>query len=196
MTIRLALIDNYDSFTYNFRDLLLRTHSKMDVQIFRNDVELWAIDAFDPQAIVLGPGPGGPEKSGITRSVIQNYGKTVPMLGVCLGMQCLNQFLGGTTEVASTPMHGKVSLVEHTGKGLFAKIPNPLRAARYHSLYSELGTDWELLAGCDGIPMAIAHRSYPLYGLQFHPESFLSEFGQQIMLNFYALVGLTVPVDE
>lgn len=187
-----VVIDNYDSFTYNLVQYLGELGA--EVQVFRNDaVTLAEIEALQPAHIVISPGPGDPDDGGISNEVIRALGEKTPLLGVCLGHQCIGHVYGGRVSRAPRLMHGKTSNVYHQGHGLFAGVPSPFRATRYHSLIVE-----EPLPDClevtaftrDGEVMALRHRDFPVVGVQFHPESILTEHGKRILQNF--LEGRTV----
>jgi anthranilate synthase/aminodeoxychorismate synthase-like glutamine amidotransferase len=183
----LLLIDNYDSFTYN----LFQCFSTLgeDVRVVRNDrIELDEIKAMNPARIVISPGPSTPDHAGISNDVIRHFGGRVPILGVCLGHQCLGQTYGGQVRRAREIMHGKASLIFHRGRGVFAGLPVPFKAIRYHSLAVEragLPDELEITAWTeDGTVMGLKHRAYPVEGIQFHPESFMTEYGTSILKNF------------
>jgi anthranilate synthase/aminodeoxychorismate synthase-like glutamine amidotransferase len=187
-----VVIDNYDSFTYNLVQYLGELGA--EVRVFRNDaVTLAEIEALQPAHIVISPGPGDPDDGGISNEVILALGEKIPVLGVCLGHQCIGHVYGGRVSRAPRLMHGKTSNVYHQGHGLFAGVPSPFRATRYHSLIVE-----EPLPDClevtaftrDGEVMALRHRDFPVVGVQFHPESILTEHGKRILQNF--LEGRTV----
>ena len=190
---RLLLVDNYDSFTFNLAQMF-RLHP-VDVDVRRSDaVDVAAARALAPDYLVIGPGPGGPDQAGCSRDLIAALGAAVPTLGVCLGLQCLGEVHGGrTVRTAGGPVHGKTSLVSHQGRGLFAGLPSPLRVMRYHSLavsFADAGppADLEITARTDdGVIMGLSHRTAPLHGVQFHPESFLTEHGHALVANFLAL---------
>uniref|UniRef100_A0A7C4Q1Y1 Aminodeoxychorismate/anthranilate synthase component II n=1 Tax=Bellilinea caldifistulae TaxID=360411 RepID=A0A7C4Q1Y1_9CHLR len=185
----LLILDNYDSFTYNLAQLFGELGEQ--VQVVRSDqVSLADVLDLHPQRIVISPGPGGPQDAGISSEVIRRLGGVIPILGVCLGHQCIGAVFGGQVVRAARLMHGKTSQIFHNGEDLFAGLPNPFEATRYHSLmvaeplpealmptaYSEAG---EL--------MALRHRSLPIFGVQFHPESILTSAGRQILDNFLKL---------
>jgi anthranilate synthase component II len=183
----LLLIDNYDSFTYN----LFQYFSELGAQVtvVRNDkISLAEIEKMNPERIVISPGPSSPEHAGISNDVIKQFGPQRPLLGVCLGHECIGYSFGGTIRRATQIMHGKSSLIHHNGSGLFAGLPLPFTAIRYHSLV----VDRETLPDCfeviawteDGTIMGIRHLQYPVYGIQFHPESFMTESGKSILQNF------------
>jgi anthranilate synthase/phosphoribosyltransferase len=183
----LALIDNYDSFTYNLVQYLGELGA--DIRVFRNDqVTLDELIALKPDHLVISPGPGEPIKdSGISPEAVKYFTGKIPMLGVCLGHQCLSAIYGGKVDRASRLMHGKTSLVMHNGKDIFKNIPSPFEAMRYHSLivYEPVPAELEIIAQtAEGEIMAIKHRQHPTYGVQFHPESILTEHGKQILKNF------------
>tara|TARA_R110001592_G_scaffold11942_1_gene58174 strand:+ start:184 stop:762 length:579 start_codon:yes stop_codon:yes gene_type:complete len=186
----IVIIDNYDSFTYN----LVQYFGEVveDVRVFRNDViDVDGIRALNPDHIVVSPGPCTPSEAGISIDVIKSLGKTHPILGVCLGHQSIGAAYGGNVVRADRIMHGKVSAMNHTGHPLFADIESPFEATRYHSLIIERATCpdvLEIIAETDeGEIMAVAHKSDPVWGLQFHPESILTGCGKQLIRNFLAL---------
>ena len=185
------VIDNYDSFTYNLVQYLGELGA--DIRVYRNDeVTLDEIQQMYPARIVISPGPGRPEDAGVTGDVIRRFGPTTPILGVCLGHQAIGVVYGGTVCRAQTPMHGKTSTVVHDGKGLFAGIAEPFEAGRYHSLIisgADVPPDLEVAARTreDGIIMAVRHRTHPVHGVQFHPESVLTGEGRRILKNFLDL---------
>jgi len=182
----IVVIDNYDSFTYNLVQVLGALGA--DPMVFRNDQTTVAeIDSLDPSAIVLSPGPGRPEHSGICPDVVRAFGERIPMLGVCLGHQTIAHVHGATIEKASRLMHGKTSEIHHTGQGLFAGFPSPFVATRYHSLIvaDPVPDAFEVTAfTLAGEIMAIQHRTAPLHGVQFHPESILTPFGATLLETF------------
>ncbi len=182
------VLDNYDSFTYNLVQYLGELGATLEVA--RNDqVTLDEIAALGPTHIVISPGPGRPEDAGVTPALIERFGPTVPILGVCLGHQAIGMVCGGRVVRAPVPMHGKTSVIEHDGKGLFAGLANPIEASRYHSLIVQdegLPDDLEVSARTrgDGIIMGLRHRRWPLTGVQFHPESILTADGRRMLRNF------------
>jgi anthranilate synthase/aminodeoxychorismate synthase-like glutamine amidotransferase len=183
----LLLIDNYDSFTYNLYQYLGELGA--EVEVVRNDaITLEDIDAMAPERIIISPGPGNPEDAGISKDVIRRFGERLPLLGVCLGHQCIGEVYGGVVEGAGDIMHGKVSRIEHDGRGVFAGIASPLEATRYHSLAirpDSVPAELEVSARAeDGIIMGVRHRRLPVEGVQFHPESILTPDGHQILRNF------------
>jgi len=186
----LLLIDNYDSFTYNLFQYLSELGE--DVAVVRNDkATLEDIDSMKPQRIVISPGPSTPLQAGISNEVIKHFGSRLPILGVCLGHQCIGYSYGGFIGQAPVIMHGKSSLIHHNHRGVFAGLPNPFSAIRYHSLEVRRDT----LPDCleitawtdDGTIMGLRHRRYPVEGVQFHPESFMTEAGKDILRNFLQL---------
>jgi anthranilate synthase component 2 len=182
------VIDNYDSFTYNLVQYLGELGA--EVQVIRNDAaSLEEVAATRPNRIVISPGPGRPEQAGVTMSVIRQLGQTTPVLGVCLGHQAIGAAFGGSVVRAGVPMHGKTSTIEHDGRGVFNGINGPFLASRYHSLVvSEAGLPEELEVTArtreEGIIMGLRHRTWPLHGVQFHPESILTAEGRRILRNF------------
>jgi len=181
------MIDNYDSFTYNLVQYLGELGE--DVRVFRNDaITLDEIEVLDPASLVISPGPCTPNEAGISIPLIERFAGRVPILGVCLGHQSIGQAFGGRVVHAKNVMHGKTSAIHHTGKGVFASLPNPLTATRYHSLVIERATLPECLEitawSDDGEIMGVRHRSYPIEGVQFHPESILTEAGHELLENF------------
>jgi anthranilate synthase component II len=186
----LTLIDNYDSFTYNLVHFLGELGAS--TRVYRNDkVSVDEVLAEAPEAIVLSPGPCDPDRAGICLELIERAGPTVPILGVCLGHQAIGQVYGGRVVRAPNLMHGKLSKVHHTGKGLFAGLPQDFSATRYHSLVVERASLPEALEitaeTADGVIMGLQHRRYPVHGVQFHPESIASEHGHQLLANFLDL---------
>jgi anthranilate synthase component II len=183
------VIDNYDSFTYNLVQYLGELGA--EVRVVRNDqMSLDDIRALKPDHIVISPGPGEPEDGGISNDVIREFGPTIPVLGVCLGHQCMGHVYGGVVTRAPRLMHGKTSKVYHNGQGLFNGIPSPFTATRYHSLIVEepLPDSLQVTAFTrDGEVMGLQHHEHPVYGVQFHPESILTEHGKRILQNFLAV---------
>ena len=183
----LLLIDNYDSFTYNLYQYLCELGQ--DVKVVRNDkISIDAIAKLAPKRIVISPGPGTPLDAGISIDAIRHFGPRVPILGVCLGHQCIGYAYGGTVAGAGEIMHGKSSMIKHDGKGVFAGLPNPFKAIRYHSLAvmrDALPDCLEVTAETDGgIIMGLRHRKYPTEGVQFHPESIMTDVGKDVLKNF------------
>ena len=195
----ILMIDNYDSFTYNVVQFLGELGAT--VEVHRNDeITLDEIERKAPEKIVISPGPCTPNEAGISMDVVRAFGASVPILGICLGHQSIGQVYGGTVERAREVMHGKLSTIHHEGKGVFAGLPECLRATRYHSLIvarDSLPDDLEVTAwtttsddGFDEV-MGFRHRVHPVEGVQFHPESIMTEAGHQLLDNF--LKGGTVP---
>jgi len=181
---RILLLDNFDSFTYNVKHLL-ETFS-VAVAVRRADaLTLAEAAALAPELIVISPGPGSPEEATVALDVVRAFAGRVPLFGICLGMQVMVTAFGGRVAPAAEPVHGKTSPVRHDGRGLFHGIPNPVRVARYHSLLVVATPPVFAVAatGPDGIPMAVRHRTLPLAGVQFHPESFLTEHGREMMAH-------------
>ena len=183
----LLLIDNYDSFTYNLFQYLSELGE--EVWVTRNDeVSLDEIAKRSPQHIVISPGPGTPKQAGISNDVIRKFGDSIPILGVCLGHQCIGYSYGAKVTRASEIKHGKSSLIYHDGKGLFQRLPNPFPAIRYHSLAvmpDDLPDCLTLSAWTnEGIIMGLRHRQFPVEGVQFHPESIMTEVGKDLLRNF------------
>jgi anthranilate synthase component 2 len=188
----LLMIDNYDSFTYN----LVQYFGELgeDVRVFRNDeITLDQIEALSPDRICVSPGPCTPNEAGVSLGVFERFAGRVPILGVCLGHQALGQAFGGKVIRAKTLMHGKTSPVAHTGDGVFAGLPTPFEAARYHSLAVERASLPECLEvtawTVDGEIMGLRHKTLPVEGVQFHPESIASEHGHTMLRNFLARSG-------
>ena len=190
----LLVIDNYDSFTYNLVQYLGELGA--DIEVRRNDaVTVDEIGALAPAGIVISPGPCAPHQAGVSVPLIQRWGSTIPTLGVCLGHQAIGEAYGGRVVRARRVMHGKCSTIEHDGTGLFRGLPNPLSVMRYHSLIVEresLPSELEILAVATDDPTevhAMRHRTHPVWGVQFHPESILTTGGKAIIENFLALAG-------
>ena len=184
----IVVIDNYDSFTYNLVQYLGELGAEL--RVLRNDVvTLDEVRAARPDRVVISPGPGRPEQAGVTMDVIRHMGQKTPILGVCLGHQAIGAVFGGSVVRAGTPMHGKTSTIEHDGHGVFAGIDGPFVASRYHSLVvAHEGLPEELIVSArtreDNIIMGLRHRSWPVHGVQFHPESILTGEGRRILRNF------------
>ena len=183
----ILLIDNYDSFTYNLVQML--EHMNQEVKVFRNDkIDIDGIMSLGPKSLMISPGPGTPAKSGISIEVINNFGESMPILGVCLGHQAIAEAYGGKVVRADRIMHGKTSIIFHDGRSIFNGLPIPFEAVRYHSLIVEK----ESLPDCleisawteDGEIMGLRHREYRVEGVQFHPESILTEKGIKLLQNF------------
>jgi anthranilate synthase component II len=181
----ILVVDNYDSFTFNLVQFLARMDG--DVRVLRNDAATAdALLAMRPDRIVISPGPGRPEDAGVSCALIERN-ERIPLLGVCLGHQALGLVFGGSVVRAPVLMHGKTSEIAHDGKGIFSGLPNPFTATRYHSLVVERSSvppDLVLTAEADGLVMGLVHRSRPLAGVQFHPESILTPAGEQLLRNF------------
>jgi anthranilate synthase component 2 len=192
------VLDNYDSFTYNLVQRFGEIDPRLEVRVARNDqISVEEVAALQPNAIVVSPGPCTPNEAGISMDLIRRLGPTIPTLGVCLGHQSVGQVFGSKVIRADRLMHGKVSPVHHDNRGVFAGLPNPLTATRYHSLIvpeATLGPELEVTAWTEfqGHPrevMGLRHRSYPIHAVQFHPESFLTESGTDLLKNFLRLAG-------
>jgi len=193
----IAVIDNYDSFTYNLVQYLCELGA--EVKVYRNDaVSVEELVGLSPDGLVISPGPGGPESAGISLDAVLAFSDRIPILGVCLGHQCVGKAFGGKVVHASTLMHGKTSQILHNGKGIFSMIENPMTATRYHSLAMERESLPSVLEVCaeaeDGEVMGIRHVSRPVYGVQFHPESILTRYGMRILENFLSLINPRQPV--
>ena len=189
------LIDNYDSFTYNLWHYLSELGA--ETIVYRNDALTVAEAlALRPQGIIISPGPGVPAQSGITVPIVAASG-SIPLLGVCLGHQAIGEAFGGRVIRAPAPMHGKVSPMEHDGTGVFAGLPSPFTATRYHSLIVERNTLPDCLEinawTADGLIMGMRHRSLPIHGVQFHPESIASEHGKKLLRNFLGAATQLAP---
>lgn len=185
----ILVIDNYDSFTYNLVQYLGELGASVRVE--RNDaIDPAAIAGLKPERIIVSPGPCSPTEAGISCEVIRRYGETIPLLGVCLGHQCIGHVYGGRVIRAARLMHGKTSMIHHNGQGVLAGMPQPFEAIRYHSLIVEaasLPAELEKTAWTDADEiMGLRHRRFPVFGVQFHPESILTQNGQQILKNFLA----------
>jgi len=189
--VKILLIDNYDSFTYNLAQYLWELG--YETLVHRNDsLTLGDIRQIDPSHLVISPGPGTPDDSGICLSVLREFSHTKPILGVCLGHQCIGQFFGGQIVRLTTPKHGKVSSISHNGAGVFTGIDTEFRATRYHSLVvseDKFPDSLEITARSDddGQIMALQHRQLPVWGVQFHPESIMTTHGHDLLRNFVEL---------
>jgi anthranilate synthase component 2 len=195
MRARVLVIDNYDSFTYNLVQYLGELDS--DPIVHRHDaLTLQETLALDPDAILISPGPGTPDTAGLSNDVIRAFAGRRPVLGVCLGHQCMGQVFGGRVVRAPKVMHGKTSLIRHDGRGLFAGLPNPFEATRYHSLIvdrASVPAELEISAETDdGIVMGLRHREHAVEGVQFHPESILTASGHDLLRNFLAMTEVAV----
>jgi len=183
----LLVIDNYDSFVFNLVQYLGRLGAEME--IVRNDkVSIEDVERMKPEKIVISPGPGIPENAGICVELIKHFARKVPILGVCLGHQCIGKAFGAKVVRAEVPMHGKTSVITHIGTGILTSIPQDITVARYHSLViqKESIPDHLIVTACseDGNIMAIQHSIYPTFGMQFHPESIASSYGLEVLQNF------------
>ena len=187
----IVLIDNYDSFTFNLVHYLGGLGA--DVAVHRNDkISADAVMASQPEAIVLSPGPCTPNEAGICLDLIARASASIPIMGVCLGHQAIGQSFGGRVVRAPVPVHGKLSDMQHHGRGVFRGINGPFKATRYHSLVVDrpsMPDDLEVVAETDGLVMGLAHKSRPVHGVQFHPESIASEHGHVILKNFLDLAA-------
>ena len=186
----LIVIDNYDSFTYNLVQYL--GELKVDLQVFRNDqITLDQIRALGPERILISPGPCSPRESGLSNDIIRAFGPSTPLFGVCLGHQCIGHVFGAEVVVNYRMMHGKTSPIRHHGRDLFEGMANPFQATRYHSLVVKRETLPDCLEitadTAEGEIMGVRHRTYPIWGVQFHPESILTENGRTIVRNFLKL---------
>lgn len=181
---KILLLDNYDSFTYNIVQQV-QGIKQFDIVVKRNDETINNSD-YQFDILIISPGPKTPNDAGISKEIIKKYYKIKPILGVCLGMQCINEVFGGKTIQSDNPMHGKISHITHTAQGIFKNVPQNIGVARYHSLLiDKVSDELSITALANGkIPMAIQHKKYPVFGVQFHPESFLTQYGNLIMKNF------------
>lgn len=189
----LLVIDNYDSFTYNIVQMFM--HYDLEIKVYRSDmITVDEVADLNPDYAMISPGPKDPYHAGISISLIKTFCNKFPIFGVCLGMQCMNEAFGGRTVRAPVPMHGKTSMIHHNNHGIFKGIPSPFPAARYHSLMVEF-SHTELVVTSqspDGVIMGMSHPQFPLHGVQFHPESFLTENGFLLVENFLNLGPLTI----
>jgi anthranilate synthase component 2 len=190
------VLDNYDSFTWNLVQRLGEIDPALDIRVARNDqTSLEEIERLAPERIIISPGPCTPKEAGLSCEIITTFGPRLPLLGVCLGHQCISDAFGGQVVRADRLMHGKVSQIHHNGAGLFAGLNNPFTATRYHSLVvpaDSLSEDFEVTAWTEDADhprevMGLRHRHHPIHGVQFHPESFLTEEGVGLLKNFLAL---------
>ena len=184
------VIDNYDSFTYNLVQYL--GEMQVEMQVHRNDkISIEQISALNPERILISPGPCSPRESGLSNEIIRTFGPSIPTFGVCLGHQCIGHVFGGNVIVNYRMMHGKTSLIKHNGKDLFAGMPNPFPATRYHSLVIQRDSVPDCLEVTaeteEGEVMGVRHKQHPIWGVQFHPESILTQNGRQILKNFLRL---------
>ena len=185
---KLLVIDNYDSFTYNLVQMF--RHFDLDIIVYRSDmIYLKQVEKMEPDYILISPGPKDPDHAGISVQLVKTFHGKVPILGVCLGMQCINEAFGGSTVRAPVPVHGKTSLIQHTSYGIFENIPSPFTAARYHSLMVKTnGSGLRTTSfSQDNVIMGLSHPEFPLHGVQFHPESFLTKHGFRLIENFINL---------
>ena len=186
----IVLIDNYDSFTYNLVQKLGEVSPKTPLRVFRNDkVTVAEIEELRPTHVVISPGPCSPKEAAMSNDVVRHFAPKLPVLGVCLGHQCIGFNFGGIVERAGRLMHGKTDQIHHDGKTLYVGMPNPFTATRYHSLIIRKGSlpesDFEVSAWTDQDEiMGVRHRTWPLEGVQYHPESFLTEQGERLLANF------------
>lgn len=189
----IVLIDNYDSFTYNLVQRFGELDSAIDIHVARNDqISLEQIEKLRPTHIVISPGPCTPREAGVSNDVLSHFASRVPILGVCLGHQCIGHVFGGEVIRNARIMHGKTSMIHHDGQGVFRDVTNPFEATRYHSLVIKRDTftnpDFLVTAWTDENEiMGVRHRSWPLHGVQFHPESFLTVEGPKLLRNFLEL---------
>jgi anthranilate synthase component 2 len=190
------VLDNYDSFTYNLVQRLGEIDARLEIRVARNDqVDIEEIEALAPERLIVSPGPCTPQEAGISKDVIAHFGPKIPVLGVCLGHQCMAEVYRAKVVRTEHLMHGKTSMIHHDGQGVFAGLENPFVATRYHSLVvpqESLDENLELCAWADdeGQPrevMGIRHREHPVHGVQFHPESFLTREGTKLLANFLRL---------
>ena len=192
VTPRILVIDNYDSFVYNLVQYLGELGA--EPLVYRHDtITLDQALDIDPDGVLISPGPGQPSDAGLSNAVIQKFSGMRPLLGVCLGLQCLGEVFGGRVVRAPQVMHGKTSIIHHTGEGVFTGLPNPIEATRYHSLIVERSSVPDILTVTaetdDGLVMGLRHRDHPVEGVQFHPESILTSSGHDILTNFLAQIS-------
>ena len=191
----IVLIDNYDSFTYNLVQRFGELDANLPMGVYRNDqITVADVEKLNPTHIIISPGPCTPKEAGISNAIMTAFAPRVPVLGVCLGHQCIGHNFGGEVIRNSRIMHGKVSPIHHDGRGVFAGLTNPFDATRYHSLVIKRETwtnpDFEISAWtAEGEIMGVRHKSWPLHGVQFHPESFLTVEGPTLLANFLALAA-------
>lgn len=194
----LVIIDNYDSFTYNlvqyFGELKPELVASGNLKVFRNDqITVEELQTLQPDALVISPGPCTPKESGISMEAIRIFTGRIPILGVCLGHQCIGEVFGGKVIRAPYPVHGKMSPIQHNRLGVFKDIPDPFEAVRYHSLVVEkesLPASLEITARCEpDLIMGLKHRDHPIYGLQFHPESIFTGVGKKLLANFLSITA-------
>ncbi len=193
----LLVIDNYDSFTYNLVQMFM--HFDLTIEVYRSDkISIEEIALITPDYVLISPGPKDPAHAGISIELIKTFCDKLPILGVCLGMQCINEAFGGKTVRAPVPTHGKTSVIYHNNRGIFKDVPSPLTAARYHSLMVKTARNGlvETAHSDDGVIMGLSHLELPLHGIQFHPESFLTENGFLFVENFLNLGPLNVSISH
>jgi anthranilate synthase component II len=190
---KLLVIDNYDSFTYNLVQMFM--HYDLEIKVYRSDmITIEQVAGLKPDYVLISPGPKDPSHAGISIDLIKNFFDKLPIFGICLGMQCMNEAFGGRTVRAPVPMHGKTSMIQHNNYGIFQGISSPFPAARYHSLMVEFCQSELVITSHspDGVIMGMSHPEFPLHGVQFHPESFLTENGFLLVENFLNLGPLTI----
>lgn len=199
------VLDNYDSFTYNLVQRLGEIDPSLEIEVRRNDrTSIAEIEALAPERIIISPGPCTPSEAGLSKEMIAHFGPRIPLLGVCLGHQSIGEVYGAKVVRAERMMHGKTSEIHHDGQGVFAGLPNPMTCTRYHSLIvpeETLPADlipcaWTRDAGRPPELMAMRHRVFPVHGVQFHPESFLSPYGTDLLINFLHLPSVPEPAAE
>ena len=186
--VKLLVIDNYDSFTYNLVQMFM--NYDLSIEVCRSDkISLDGVKTINPDYVLISPGPKGPSHSGISIPLIKFLSGKVPIFGVCLGAQCINEAFGGSTVRSPIPVHGKIGTIYHNNDGIFKGLPSPFAAARYHSLMIKISSR-ELIINSqtsDGVVMGLSHHKFPIHGVQFHPESFLTENGFLLVENFLRL---------
>jgi anthranilate synthase/aminodeoxychorismate synthase-like glutamine amidotransferase len=191
----ILLIDNYDSFTYNLVQRLGELDATLDLRVYRNDqIRPEEVTDLQPSHVIISPGPCTPNEAGVSNEILRRYATTIPTLGVCLGHQCIGHVFGGEVVRNYRVMHGKTSMIYHDGQGVFRGLSNPFEATRYHSLVIRRETfthpDFVVSAWTDeGEIMGVRHRTWPLHGVQFHPESFLTVEGPKLLRNFLDVAG-------
>ncbi len=190
--MKVLFIDNFDSFTYNLVDEFAKRNCP--TLVYRSDTSIGMLEQvaneFHPDLLVISPGPGNPDKAGVSLQAIDTFKEKLPIFGVCLGHQCLIQYFGGSVGHAPCVMHGKPSRITHMGKGVFEGVENPLHAGRYHSLCgTELPECLEVTASFEGVVMGVQHREHQIHGVQFHPESILTPTGGKIIENMLKIAG-------
>lgn len=181
---RVVMLDNFDSFTFNVFHGLVEAGAQVEVRR-AEAIDLPGLIALEPELLVISPGPKRPEDAHLSLEALRHFGGKIPVLGICLGMQCMAVAFGGQVGRAPEPVHGKVSRIRHDGRGIFEGLPDPLAVGRYHSLcVTEVPRDFEVAARTEaGLVMALRHRHWPMVGVQFHPDSFLTEHGTEILRN-------------